>query len=192
MKYKQKLNILIILSLLVASTAGCHPGFDNFSKSSEQSEIKPEWFFSGSWTGYQMVMDRNRNIRENAIIQRKCARPGELSGSCIDIIAYQVNKKRVERQILWTQQFVNSNQFNLKIKSDSMELSGINSISRDTIILNGDMSVPESSSMMDASVRYFRQPGVDNIAVESSIYSRFGITMGAVETFWIRNPDMNK
>lgn len=193
MKSKAGIGKGVMLTILVSGilifTTGCCGQFDPENIREKGPKLTPTSFFKGQRIGHQMIMDRNRNIKEIATIHRDCVVLEELSGQCVDQVKFHYSKKKREQSIQWSETYLSHRQVELNIIDQEKEGSvfGIESANSSMIYLEGEKSVPlDNDRKMSVSVRYQRLRGPGDPVLQTEVYKVFGITMGIVETFWIK------
>ena len=173
-------NALFALFVLTAACGGYRPDL------ARGPHIHPSGWLAGRMQGRRLVFDRNGNIKETAVIQRECTLSNSTEGHCIDQeSAYLPELRSGHSELRWSIRYTDGHTMILKMDDGRGHLVGSNLGA--LLMLRGARQIPYSTRTAHADVRFERLPGPGDPVLATETYSSWGIDLGVVQTFWVRN-----
>lgn len=179
---------IIPIFLQFISCSGMDPGFRESGKFPGLS-MEETGYFHGSWSGTEMVLDRNGNLRDSARVQRVCESTLQHAGRCRDEIKYS-HGTHSSREFEWKRTFQNDYESILTIDYHSgYSIQGTLSSNRSQWFVEGELPLPSENEKEEGSnvlIRLARLPGKPTIIMETRIYRFLMIKLGEEHIVWTK------
>lgn len=170
-----KLHLALFISVLFFYSCG---GVQNQTSG---TDLNPELFLSGEYTGNTLVRDRNQNVKKTYTIQRTCKKEGELKGFCTDRV-FEENRLvftfHNDYQITYGEDL----QLFLVIKDERGQIQG-KKFGR-ALFLEGKRNPLFTTESLAAESLWNAYNSEQNMYIQRDTFYYAGIVMGYEETVW--------
>lgn len=151
----------------------------------------PHEVLSGRSEGFRLVMDRNGNITQNGRVERQCQVKDRTRGNCQDRVQYFMGEpdqvpEPSTAALEWEVFHRDGNHMEIRMRDERGELRG--TATGPLLLLSGRRKIPLSQRSASAEVRYHRLPGPRWPMLVEETYSLAGVSLGSVQTIWLREP----